>query len=954
MSSTQAGLVLQHLRQLAGARRVAQPPDVQLLERFTAQRDEAAFAALVRRHGPMVLNVCRSVLRHEQDAEDAFQATFLVLARKADTIRRPGAVGGWLYEVAHHVAVKAQAGAARRRARERRVTPVAPADLTLDMTVRDLQRLLQEELRQLPDRYRVPLVLCYLEGLSQEEAAKQLGWSKGTLRGRLDRGREHLRRRLMRRGVTLSAALGAVGLALKAPAAQAALVEAAVRAAVRPAVGGAGAGSARAAALAEGVIRAMLGNKVKLATVLVLAVGLVAAGAAALAHQVAAAPQEAQPPAAPPPAETRPQPARAEGEKGRTVEVNGRVLDPDGKPFAGAKVWLVGHGLAAGEPLRAQAHSAADGTFRLSVARRAGQAVEYDPMWFTYLMATAEGYGAAVSQSQELTPSGDLTLQLARDDVPIRGRILDLQGKPIAGVSVRVDRLGVPATGDLAPWLDALQANPQDGYPIDARFLEELWFGAVPGPFPTAVTDAEGRFRLTGVGRERVVELTLQGPTIALTRVGVRTRPGKPIVVGRFAHNPEGAKFTHYGATFDHVAAPTRPIVGTVRDKDTGKPLAGVTVESQQFAGDNVGGDSSVRTVTDKDGRYRLVGMPKGKGNAIKAAPAPGQPYLQAGREVEDAPGLEPVTVNFALKRGVVVKGRVLDKVTGQPVISRVLYVVFEDNSHAKEMPDFTTENYLDTPPDGSFQFVAFPGRGLVAVRGWNDHYRMSVGADQIKGKDEQGFFRTAPFLQEPNTMNRYIELNPAEGTESMTCDVLLDPGRMPRGTVVGPDGKPLAGAQAFGLTAYGQSRNWTRTPLPTEFTVYGLDDGQGREVLFYHAEKRLAVVLRVGGDDRGPLTAKLEPCGAVTGRLVTADGKPRAGALLQVSDWLLPGGGLQADKDGRFRIEGLVPGVAYTLDVVQNGQPAGHVFAGLTLKAGETRDLGDVVVKPNSSGNGE
>src|SRR5262249_17373694 len=131
----------------------------------------AAFAELVRRHGPMVLSVCRSVLHHEQDAEDAFQATFWVLARKAPSIRQPEAVAGWLYEVAYHVAVKAQADAARRRAQERRASPQATANPTLDMTLRDLQRVLHDELRRLPDKYRLPLVLCYLEGRSQAEAA---------------------------------------------------------------------------------------------------------------------------------------------------------------------------------------------------------------------------------------------------------------------------------------------------------------------------------------------------------------------------------------------------------------------------------------------------------------------------------------------------------------------------------------------------------------------------------------------------------------------------------------------------------------------------------------------------------------------------------------------------------------------------------------------------------------
>src|SRR5437773_6311291 len=131
MTSVPTSIVLQHIRRLAGARRAAQPLDGYLLERFTAQRDEAAFAALVRRHGPMVLNVCRSILHHEQDAEDAFQATFLVLVRKADSIRQPAAIAGWLYEVAYHVAVKAQAAAARRRTEERRAIPMAAPDPTL-------------------------------------------------------------------------------------------------------------------------------------------------------------------------------------------------------------------------------------------------------------------------------------------------------------------------------------------------------------------------------------------------------------------------------------------------------------------------------------------------------------------------------------------------------------------------------------------------------------------------------------------------------------------------------------------------------------------------------------------------------------------------------------------------------------------------------------------------------
>src|SRR5262245_19418884 len=170
MTNTQAASVLQRLRGLPGPDRAGQPPDADLLKQFAARNDEAAFAALVRRHAPMVLNVCRVVLRHEQDAEDALQAVFLILVRKARSIRHPESLAGWLHEVAHRVAARAQAGAARRRDQEQRARPATTADPTLDMSLRDLRRVLHDELRRLPDKYRLPLVLCYLEGRSHEEA----------------------------------------------------------------------------------------------------------------------------------------------------------------------------------------------------------------------------------------------------------------------------------------------------------------------------------------------------------------------------------------------------------------------------------------------------------------------------------------------------------------------------------------------------------------------------------------------------------------------------------------------------------------------------------------------------------------------------------------------------------------------------------------------------------------
>src|SRR5262249_31655390 len=165
----------------------------QLLERFALQREDAAFTALVRRHGPLVLGVCRRILHNWHDAEDAFQATFLVLARKAGSITKQESVASWLYQVAYRTAVRARARTARRQEREQRAgTPEADGTLA-EVTGRELVAVLDEELYQLPQRYRAPLVLCYLQGRTRDQAARQLGWSLRALKHLLERARQRLR-----------------------------------------------------------------------------------------------------------------------------------------------------------------------------------------------------------------------------------------------------------------------------------------------------------------------------------------------------------------------------------------------------------------------------------------------------------------------------------------------------------------------------------------------------------------------------------------------------------------------------------------------------------------------------------------------------------------------------------------------------------------------------------------
>jgi RNA polymerase sigma factor (sigma-70 family) len=259
--------------------------DAQLLECFISRRDEAAFEALVWRHGPMVVGVCRRVLRHAQDAEDAFQATFLILVRKAAAIGQRQLLGNWLYGVAYRTALEARAKATRRRTRERQVSPMPEPEAADGADVgREVRPLLDRELNRLPDKDRIPVVLCDLEGGTRREVAQQLGIPVGTLSGRLTTAHRLLAKRLARHGLALTG--GALTVVLSPAAASAGvpapLVVSTVKAAVALTAGRVAAGvvSSQVAALTKGVPKAMLMKKLKIVTAWLLAAGILAGGAA--------------------------------------------------------------------------------------------------------------------------------------------------------------------------------------------------------------------------------------------------------------------------------------------------------------------------------------------------------------------------------------------------------------------------------------------------------------------------------------------------------------------------------------------------------------------------------------------------------------------------------------------------------------------------------------------------
>jgi cytochrome c peroxidase len=281
MARAVSSSILHLIRRVAREESVRQLPDHVLLRQFCEQRDEAAFATLLYRHGTMVLGVCRNVLHNEADAEDAFQATFLVLARKAGSIRQTASVGSWLHGVAYRTALKARVQSATREKHEA-AAPTREVANPDDLAWREVQRVLHEELTGLAGRYRDPLVACYLEGKTQEEVAAQLGVAVSTLKERMERGRSLLRARLVRRGLGPAAGLAAATWpAAGSASVPVSLASSTVKAANLFAAGQAAttAASANVAALTEGVLKTMWLTKLKLATVVLVGLALLAAGA---------------------------------------------------------------------------------------------------------------------------------------------------------------------------------------------------------------------------------------------------------------------------------------------------------------------------------------------------------------------------------------------------------------------------------------------------------------------------------------------------------------------------------------------------------------------------------------------------------------------------------------------------------------------------------------------------
>jgi RNA polymerase sigma factor (sigma-70 family) len=910
--------------------------DRELLQRFTHGQDPIAFEALVRRHGLMVLATGHRVLGSAHDAEDVFQATFLLLAQKASSQRWQPSIASWLHRTAHLLALKVRRSAARRTRHESQTPGRAPANPLAEITVEELLTILDEELLALPESLRGPLVLCYLEGATRDEAAQRLGCPLSTLKKRLERGRARLHDALARRGLSLSAALlGTVLVGQSAAAVPDALAQKTAGAAQALATGSApgGAISSQVTQLVNGGIGMTGWNKLKAALAVVLLLGGLLAGVAVAASGVLDG-KPAEPPSAP-----AAQPKKEEPPAPAAGVLRVVVLDPQGKPLLGANVhmgiWTDEKGFKANHDVETDAAGVA--RFELP------KSFTIVRLWASkkpFVTMFASWERAELSSGKGLPAEYTFRLESA---VTAGGRVLDEKGKPVAGAKIRVSLANepIPAKGDGRVRYNSWLAERSD----------------------LATTDAEGRWTIANVPDHPDVMLSL-----------LVTHPN---FVTNDQWNPKAAGVTtkmFRDGTATLTLKSGAIVRGRVTDPD-GKPIKDAVV----IYGDNpYDSQTPCKFATDAEGRYRLPALPAGKTSLTVLVPG----WAPQMRTVELKPDL--LEQDFQMAPGKPARLRIVDT-SGKPIPGASVYpmewkgiksIYHDHNPNHPKVPDVGIPRRANA--DGIWEWSQAPSDPVkveVYAKGFTllenvevtggasertvtlkpEHRITGTVTDAVTGKPIPAFtiIPMNVFRKDFVDANRYRaviekdgrldflatrtenplrlrieapgyrtqdgpEFRVGDGT-SLKQDFRLQPSRPITGRIVDIDGRPAAKAAIFLATPTEQVRpsdDWDRRTVTDAEGRFELPDpGEPWAVV---AQTTAGVVIaEFPADKAGAGTLKLHPWGSVRGRFQDG-GKPVKGATvfagpIRISDLTRPRVvfdlQITTDAEGRFEFPRVPPG---------------------------------------------
>jgi hypothetical protein len=634
----------------------------------------------------------------------------------------------------------------------------------------------------------------------------------------------------------------------------------------------------------------------------------------------------------------------------KEIEIKGRVLDPDGKPVAGAKVAmrLEQRDEFDSQPLHVDC--AADGSFRIPLRREAEIGSKNHE-----LLAHAPGFGPAYCRQASKTAENKLTL--VRDDKAIDGRVVDLEGRPAANVTVRVSEIFADAAENLDAVIEVSRDPSKSLKPYDELKRIPLARFAVDN---CAVSDKAGRFRLTGIGRERIARVRFDGPTVATDATYVMTRSSQRLLVkGGIPNVVEKGELIH-GCKFSYPLNRSSPIEGVVRDRSTGKPLPRINL-----IGEGTKSDLEIHARSGPDGKYRITGLPF-ENRWIKAR-EDGYPleqkYFDDDRDIPVGRIGETTIHDLQLRGGVVVHVKVTNKKTGQLIDAQVQYRALQSNSNAKEdiaYPFISYGREMTPGKPGNYRVLVLPGPGVISTHVGGE-FLMGQGAEELKRK----FPQDGSALLYADTLldyNAIAGVDPAPGSKPQSVNLLLDPGYEVQGRCVGPDGKSLGGVKIGGWYQFNRRPGELRGDASDEsdrFRISGFDQKTTRQFRFLHAEKKLAAVVKLKGNEGTDTLVRLEQCATIKVQIRDDEGNRipnetihlvycRRAASLSSFD---ADDSFPAASDGHFALDRIAPGVEVTA-IAETCPPNGGIvrsatlFKNLTLKPGEVRDLGTVKLK--------
>ena len=669
---------------------------------------------------------------------------------------------------------------------------------------------------------------------------------------------------------------------------------------------------------------------------------------------------------------------------------NGQVSGPKGEPLAGAEIFLVPMNASPDflEPVSVRAVTDVDGRFEFEAPDMT--VIDLDGFRTRIqctVIARADGYGPdwkRVSGGwQSWSLSGlikgtNLSLQLVKDEVPLRGRLLDPDGQPLVDARVRLKELMIPKQGDLDVQLKREVEVRKNPYGI---FVGSMGYErSLGGPNLEAIrvtevrTDSDGRFTMTGFGSERLVRLSVSAKSMidaefmAVTRempdLTLKTDPSDP---GRdMSCEVTG---TIRGATFTATLQRGLTVTGQVIDRDTRKPIPGMQIGTRSTRMDDLVNGRVDPIVTDRDGRFTLTGLDprlltfRDEHRRITAVSRPGQFYGSNSGAI-NADG----HVLIECSRGIPFHLNVVDE-KGSPVAAIVRSIIVTPNKkidHTRYQTGGTISRAVRNP-DGTYEGFVLPGPGAILVKTPpNAGYRPA----HVSPKSEFAPGRTEWTAQEKistygthdTVMGHGVWYNqhdysaivltnaePEADRLNLVATVVKD--RPRRITIVDPENNPIVGVKTRGLTFH----PWDTEPAlrSASFLVNGLHPDRPQRIQFFHEERQLVGFLVARGDDDAPYRVRLQRWGTVTGRLIDEDGKPIGGAILtsgssgtvtNPDDTAGDNVGTKSDADGRFRIDKLIPGLSYTVRVYpRRGHLLGKAFEKLVIEPGESRDLGDI-----------